>query len=147
MSIIHPPTRGIQSVQTQQITAAAGKYILKKHAISCQLLALTTVTPSTAAAITTGSADNSKVCVCFIFTVQIRGTAASCFLKAQSPRKQRRKFSLKHSFCWGLDNLKKTLLCNCCPCLLQTGLEMMVAIFNDANKCWGHGFRLKKARG
>lgn len=60
MSIIQPPTRGIQSVQTQQITAAAGKCCIKPCS---QLL---NASPNncdslTEAAITAGSTGDSKV--------------------------------------------------------------------------------------
>lgn len=87
---------------------------------SCQLNAPTTVT--TVAAIMTGCTDHSKVYLCFIFTAQIQWCARGSFLKLQSPRKQRRKFSLTYRRCWCFDNLAiklAKLLCCCCHRLKQ----------------------------
>lgn len=61
----------------------------QNHAASCQLHALTTVTPPTKAAIMTGSADNSKV----YLLLYLQYSAPGSFLQPQSPKKQRRKFN------------------------------------------------------
>lgn len=72
-SIIHPPTRGIQSVQTQQITAAAGKYGLKKTRRQ-----LPTACPDNCDSTTecTDALRTEQVSLCFIVAVQILRSAA-----------------------------------------------------------------------
>lgn len=89
MSIIQPPTRGIQRAQTQQITAAAGKYSLKTTSpvANCMPWQLRRHQPRLLSRLE--QLDDSKVYLFFVLTVKIQCGARGGFLKPQSASKQK----------------------------------------------------------
>lgn len=89
MSIIQPPTRGIQRAQTQQITAAAGKYSLKTTSpvANCMPWQLRRHQPRLLSRLE--QPDDSKVYLFFVLTVKIQCGARGVFLKPQSASKQK----------------------------------------------------------
>lgn len=134
MSFIHPPTRGIQSVQTQQITAAAGIYSFKTTSPAAYCVPWQLWQPKLLSWLEEHRRQKR------LSLLYLRCRAGGSFLKPT--QKTEREIQSNVEFLFSSDYLWTR---NCSA--VAADPQMMVVIFNGVKKCIkkDHGFRLKKA--